>query len=166
MMLIFHKSPFRLVFHLQRFITYTIFWLWFAAFWWTSCLCTTDMLGLACAILLVAHGMHRVIYIRKGFGVRHPVGSFATELGLLSQSIRSVILQFFQHCQNTRHLLNITFIYDRCRYRWAAVAPVKYKYDVNYLWGTFCDKKIAYGEINERIFLATTFSPFHLRRAW
>ena len=47
------------------------------------------------------------------------------------------MLQIFQRYQNTRKLLNITFILDRCCRSSAAVAPAKYKCDTNNLRSTF-----------------------------
>ena len=45
------------------------------------------------------------------------------------------------------------FIFDKCLLSSAAVAPVKYKCDLNDLRGTFAgSKNFAYGEINERSF--------------
>ena len=60
----------------------------------------------------------------------------------VTMRISSVPLFFFQCCQNTRYLLNITFIFDRCRRSSAAVAPVKYKCDSNNLRRTFARSKI------------------------
>ena len=45
---------------------------------------------------------------------------------------RSVIFRIFQHCQNTRKLLNCS----------AAVTPVKYECDSKNLTGTFARSKI------------------------
>ena len=49
---------------------------------------------------------------------------------------------FFQYYHNTSYLLNITFIFDRCRSSSAAVASVKYKCDSNNLRGSFGRSKI------------------------
>ena len=59
----------------------------------------------------------------------------------------------FLRCQNTRSLLKITFIFDRCSRSWAVVALVKYKWDSNNLKRYFHKiKNFVYGEINERSF--------------
>ena len=49
---------------------------------------------------------------------------------------------FFQNHQSTRHLLNVTFIFDRCHHSTAVVAPVKYESDSENLTGTFARHKI------------------------
>ena len=54
----------------------------------------------------------------------------------------SVIFRFFQYYHNTRYLLNITFIFDRCRGSSAVAAPVKYKCDSNNLRDSFGRSKI------------------------
>ena len=62
--------------------------------------------------------------------------------GLLSKFPPFRYFRFFKHCQNTRYLLNITFIFDRCRRSWAAVTPVKYECDSKNLTGNFARSKI------------------------
>ena len=62
--------------------------------------------------------------------------------GYLANFLRSVFFRIFQYHQNTRYLLNIAFIFDRCRRSSAAVAPVKYKFDSNNVRGTFARTKI------------------------
>ena len=62
--------------------------------------------------------------------------------GLLSQFPPFRYFPNFSVSSNTRYLLNIAFIFDRCRRSWAAVAPVKYKCDSNNLRGTFARTKI------------------------
>ena len=62
--------------------------------------------------------------------------------GYKANFLGSVIFWFFQYYHNTRYILNITFIFDRCRHSSAAVAPVKYKCDLNNLRGTFARTKI------------------------
>ena len=54
---------------------------------------------------------------------------------------RSVIFPIFHHCQNTGWLLNIAFIFDRCRRSSAAAPPVKYRCDSYDLRGTFARLK-------------------------
>ena len=51
---------------------------------------------------------------RFGVGVRRPIYSIP------------LFSDLFQHCQNTREILNITLICDRCRRSSAAATPVKY----------------------------------------
>ena len=62
--------------------------------------------------------------------------------GYWANFLRSVIFRIFQYYQNTRHLLKITFVFDRCRRSSAAVAPVKYKCDSNNLRSNFARSKI------------------------
>ena len=62
--------------------------------------------------------------------------------GYLANFLRSVIFLIFQYYQNTRYLLQIKFIYDRCRRSSAAGAPVKYTCDSKNLKGTFAISKI------------------------
>ena len=62
----------------------------------------------------------------------------------VTKSISSVklISRFFHHYRNTWYLLNIMFIFDRCRHSSAAATPVKYECDANNLTGTFARSKI------------------------
>ena len=62
--------------------------------------------------------------------------------GYYANFFRSVIFRIFHYSQNTRNLLKITFIFDRCRRSSAAVASVKYKCDSNNLRSTFERSKI------------------------
>ena len=59
--------------------------------------------------------------------------------------LRFVIFNF-QHCQNFRNLLNITFLFNRCCRSSAFVTPVKYKCYWNDLRGTFARSKIVLTE--------------------
>ena len=52
----------------------------------------------------------------------------------------------FQHHRNTRLILNITVIFDRCRRSSAAVTPVKYKCYSENLKGTFARSKTLFTE--------------------
>ena len=61
--------------------------------------------------------------------------------GYKANFLRSAIFRFFQHCQTTRKLLNITFIFGRCRRSSAAVTPVKYGCDSKNLTCTFARSK-------------------------
>ena len=62
--------------------------------------------------------------------------------GYKANFLHYVIFRIFQYHHNTCYLLNITFIFDRCRRSLAAVAPVKYKCDSNNLRGSFGRSKI------------------------
>ena len=55
----------------------------------------------------------------------------------------SIIFPIFQHCQNTRWLKNITFIFDRFRRSWAAVTHVKYVRDSTNVTGNFAKSNIS-----------------------
>ena len=46
------------------------------------------------------------------------------------------------HCQNTLYMLNIAYIFDRCRRSWAAGTPVKYECDSRNLTCTFARSTI------------------------
>ena len=75
--------------------------------------------------------------IRKALNKQHHWGG-----GYEDNFLRSVIFHIFQHHQNRSWLLNITFIFGRCRHSSAAVTPVKYECDSNNLVGTFARSKI------------------------
>ena len=62
--------------------------------------------------------------------------------GYKANFLRSVIFRILQYYHNTCYLLNITFIFDRCRRSSAVVAPVNYKCDSNNLRGSFGRSKI------------------------
>ena len=62
------------------------------------------------------------------------------EHGLLISEVLSLIV-FWNH-QDTRYLLNIIFIFDRCRSSLAAVEPVKYECDSKNTMGTFARRNI------------------------
>ena len=66
--------------------------------------------------------------------------------GYKANFLCSVTFLIFQYHQDTRQLLKITFIFDRCRRSSAAVAPVKYKCDSNNLRGSFARSKILFTE--------------------
>ena len=55
--------------------------------------------------------------------------------------LRPIIFRFSQYRQNTFLLLNITFIFDRCRRSSAAVTLVKYECDAKNLTGTLAGSK-------------------------
>ena len=62
--------------------------------------------------------------------------------GLLSQFSPFRYFPHFRYCQNKRWLLNIAFIFGRCRRSSAAMAPVKYECDWDNLTGAFTRSKI------------------------
>ena len=85
--------------------------------------------------------------------------------GYWTNFLRSVNLLIFQHCQNTGYLLNIIFIFDRCRRSSAAVTPVKYECDANNLTGTFARSKILLTEkLTNRALVTPT--PWAVNIAW
>ena len=71
------------------------------------------------------------------------MGNFLFYVGLIRSS---VIFSIFQRCQETRELLNIMLIFDRCHRSSAARAPVKYTRDSKNLRGTFARSKILLAE--------------------
>ena len=89
---------------------------------------------------------HLCQLLKWWFYILSPVSHKALGWWLLSQFPQFVIFRFFQYHQNTRYLLNIAFIFDRCRRSSAAVAPVKYKFDSNNVRGTFARTKILHTE--------------------
>ena len=54
-----------------------------------------------------------------------------------SKLFRPLFSIFSLYCRNARCMLNIKFVFDRCRHRWADVTPVKCEIILMYLTGTF-----------------------------
>ena len=79
--------------------------------------------------------------------------------GLLSQFPPFLYFSNFSALSKTLPLLDITFIFDRCRCSSAAVVPVKYKSDSNNLTGTFARSKILLTEKFTKIVLVTPYFP-------
>ena len=68
-------------------------------------------------------------------------------MGLLSHF---VIFLLFQNPQNTCYLLNIMFIFDRCRHSWATITPVKYTMWIKESnWYSYKTEHIPNWEINK-----------------
>ena len=61
-------------------------------------------------------------------------------------SFITFFFQFFRFYQNNGYLLNITFIFDRCHRRLAAVTPVKCECDLKNLTSTFAKSKFSLTE--------------------
>ena len=57
--------------------------------------------------------------------------------GHYSKSIPFIMFPVFQNYGNTCYLLNITFIFDRCRHSLAVVTPVNYECDLKNLISIF-----------------------------
>ena len=86
---------------------------------------------------LVPKSLLKLMLFNKAFPIKGLQG-----WGLLSQFHPFRYFLHFQHCQNTRTLLNITFIFDRCHRSSAVVAPVKYNCDSSNSRDTFAGSKI------------------------
>ena len=83
----------------------------------------------------------KLVKFMKNWNIMHPI-PYETKIMASSMDwdsvLRSIIFRISKHRQNTRSLLNITFIFDRCRRSSPAVSPVKYvKCDSNNIRGTF-----------------------------
>ena len=76
--------------------------------------------------------------------IRHPSTPIYSQWGggYKANFLRSVIFRIFHYYHNTRFLLNITFIFERCRRSSDAEVPVKYKCDSNNLRGSIGRSKI------------------------
>ena len=91
--------------------------------------------------------------------------AMASGVGLPSQIPASHYFLNFQHCQNTRQLLNMMFIFGRCQpqpgYIWQL-----------WMWFEECNvylchiEKFAYGEINERSFTNPHPRPRDMPSQW
>ena len=81
--------------------------------------------------------------------------------GYKANSLCSVIFLIFHHCQNKLQMLDIAFIFDWCRRRWAAMTPVKYEYDSENLTCIFARSKILLTEKLTNGALVTPTPGFH-----
>ena len=92
-------------------------------------------------------GQSRDLWLNK---IRIPVVP-TKRLGLLKQFPP---FHYFHQWQNTGNLLNITFIFDRCRHSWAVATPIRYESDLfkEIFWYFHKIKYFLNKEINKRRF--------------
>ena len=88
---------------------------------------------------------------RLGWGANTLIGGVYWAIFL-----RSIILWILQYCQNTRWLLNIIFLFGRCRRNWAAATPIKYEWDSQNLTYFYRIENFLYGQIDVRSLVTPT----------